>query len=280
MKKNLNRFIKNLLFGCFLFCIEISFPFYSNASNLNTDLQSIIEEERTMRKGDEEFIKEALEKNITFDELVYQKAMDTYITHQYLKKLSRVSFDTSVSTMDMGNNGNNLSTNIPLIQQLESYTCGPTSALQVIYGMNMQNTVKGSSNEEKLLELKNECLTTDNTIVYNLTNAINNHTPSGRKYGYYLGSNMTMSYFQSKVETSLYYNMAPILHAITTDIPYYNGHYSRHYIAICEVDKKNSKMRVRDCNYNNKYYGEHVESISVFYNAINKYDSRYLICMN
>lgn len=80
-------------------------------------------------------------------------------------------------------------------------------------------------------------------------------------------------------ETSLFYNTAPIIHARTAYLPYYNGHASGHYIAISEVDKANATIRLKDCNNNSAYYGQHIVSVNDAYKAINEESSRYLICM-
>lgn len=75
-------------------------------------------------------------------------------------------------------------------------------------------------------------------------------------------------------------NIAPILHAKTQYLPYYDGHDSGHYIAVSEVDKTNGIVRLSDCNCNNDYYGVHVVSVGAAYEAIFQKSQRYLIYMS
>lgn len=236
------------------------------------EIRAIMEEKRHFYLEDPEFYREASEKGLSFEELLRANAISTY------KNRISVGLQSGISMCDVGNNGNNLSTNIPLIQQTTGYNCGPTSALQVLYGMNCQNLVSGGTDAEKIEQLMDDCDTdSSGTYVYKLTNGLNLYAV--RTYEYIQGTSMTETEFQGKVETSLYYNTAPIIHARTEYLPYYNGHSSGHYIAICEVDKANQKIRLKDCNKNNAYYGVHQESISDVYKTISEVSSRYLICM-
>lgn len=45
----------------------------------------------------------------------------------------------------LGNNGQNLSANVPLIQQTSKSNCGPTSALQALYAIGDQGEVPGQT---------------------------------------------------------------------------------------------------------------------------------------
>lgn len=91
---------------------------------------------------------------------------------------------------------------------------------------------------------------------------------------------MTQAQFQAKLETSLCYNIAPILHARTQYLPYYGGHASGHYIAVSEVNKTTGTVRLSDCNKNDPYYGIHVESVEKVYQSIAAESGRYLIYMS
>ena len=237
-------------------------------------ISDIMEEQRTSYSDDSEFYREAEGKGLSFDELLRQKAVSAYYTREELGISAIVPYD-------IGNNGLCLYTNVPLIQQTKTYNCGPTAVLQVLYGMGCQNQVAGQTNEEKISQLEKDCCTNkeDGTIVWKLTNTLNKYTTRA-DYRYILGSGMTMEDFQKKVETSLFYNVAPILHARTQYLDYYNGHKSGHYIAVCEVDNSTKKIRVQDCNCNNNYYGQHTVPIEEAFRSINVESSRYLICMN
>lgn len=253
-------------------CMIVGASELNEYTQYESEIRTIMDEKRHFYLDDPEFYREASDKGLAFEELLREKAISTY------ENRIRVGIRSGMSTRDVGNNGNNLSTNIPLIQQTTSKNCGPTSALQVLYGMNCQNLVSGTTDAEKIEQLMDDCDTdSTGTMVYKLTAGLNMY--AARDYEYILGTNMTEAEFQGKVETSLYYNTAPIIHARTEYLPYYNGHASGHYIAICEVDKANKKIRVKDCNKNNAYYGVHQESISDVYKTISVVSSRYLICM-
>ena len=91
---------------------------------------------------------------------------------------------------------------------------------------------------------------------------------------------MTQAEFKAKVETSLYYNIAPILHAHTDHLLYYQGQRFNHYIAVSEVDNTTGNVRLSDCNWRNEYFGVHVESIGNAYQSIAAESDRYLIYMS
>lgn len=237
------------------------------------EILEIMEEKRAYYSMDSEFYREANSKNMNFEELLRQRAVSTYETRE------RLSMYSEIRPYDMGNNGQYLSTNVPLIQQTKSYNCGPTSALQVLYGMSCQSLVNGQNDAAKIEQLEADSGTdTTGTMVYRLTNTLNQYATRA-DYEYILGSSMTKEQFQGKVETSLYYNFAPILHARTQYLSYYGGHSSGHYIAVREVDTVNETIKLQDCNYNNNFFGQHVVSIDEAFDAIHAASSRYLICM-
>lgn len=237
-------------------------------------ISDIMQEQRTVYVEDSEFYDEAESKNLSFEELLRQKAVSAYS----IRERMGISF---AEPYDLGNNGLCFYTTVPLIQQTNYYNCGPTTALQVLYSMGCQNQVAGQTDSDKINQLGQESGTNsqDGTIVYRLTNTLNKYTTRA-DYRYILGSGMTKEDFQKKVETSLFYNVAPILHARTEYLGYYNGHRSGHYIAVCEVDNSTGKIRVQDCNINNKYFGQHTVLIEDAFEAINVESNRYLICMN
>ena len=239
---------------------------------------AIMEERREQYQEDHEHMAEATEYGISIDELLYQDALEAYPMR------IRVNMDENanngISLLDVGNNGQNLYTNVKLIQQTTTYNCGPTSALQVLYGMSRQGSVTGSTDAEKIQTLMSDCGTTsDGTYVYKLKDCLNKYSTNA-SYQYTEGRSMTQEQFQAKLETSLCYNIAPILHAKTQYLPYYEGHESGHYIAVREVDKVNGTVRLSDCNCNNTYYGVHVVSVGAAYESISQKSQRYLIYMS
>ncbi|MCI8432076.1 MAG: hypothetical protein HFH83_02620 [Lachnospiraceae bacterium] len=271
LKKKLFHFIVPvftlMVFLCNCFVVSAE-----ELDQFETTILDIMNEKRTIFVMDPEFYREAEDKGLSFDELLREKAISTYLTRKRLGIPAIVPFG-------VGNNGQCLYTNVPLIQQTESYNCGPTAALQVLYGMGCQNQVYGQTDADKISSLEEDSGTdSSGTMVYRLTNTLNKYT-TRVNYEYVLGSGMTMDEFQKKVETSLFYDTAPILHARTEYLEYYSGHRSGHYIAVREIDKTTGKIRLQDCNKNNKFFGQHVVSIEEAFKTINEENSRYLICL-
>lgn len=239
---------------------------------------AIIEERREQYQKDPEHMAEAAENGWSVEELLYHDAFEAYPMRVRINMDENASI--GISLLDVGNNGQNLSTNVKLIQQTTTYNCGPTSALQVLYGMSRQGAVSGSTDAEKIQTLMNDCgTTTDGTYVYKMKDCLNKYSTNA-SYQYMAGTSMTQDQFQAKLETSLCYNVAPILHARTQYLEYYEGHVSGHYIAVSEVDKVNGTVRLSDCNCNNDYFGVHVVSVGEAYEAISKESQRYLIYMS
>ncbi len=243
--------------------------------NLNIgEFMSILEEKRKCYQNDPEFYKEADSLQVSCERLLFRKAMSAYSARLYMNDRN------SGELYSIGNNGQILSANVALIQQTQGYNCGPTSALQVLYGLNRQNAIPGQNNAAKISQLESDCNSVgQGTIVYYLVQGINLYTTFA-DYAYYLATNMTQNQFQSKVETSLCYDMGPILHARTQYLGYYNGHSSGHYIAVSEINKINQTITLKDCNNNNSYYGQHVVSIAEAFSCIHSESGYYLICMN
>lgn len=236
-------------------------------------LQDIIIELKALYRNDEMFLMDARENGYTFDEYIIVKAEKIWLGRENAKLLFGDDLD------GYGNNGQNYWANVKLIQQPDYYSCGATSALQVLYGMSRQGYVLGTTDLDKINTLKaNTSTTTDGTMVYQVVNALNLYTPSYGNYGYYqISSSVTQAQFQALVQQSLYYDFGPILHADTSYLSYYGGYSTGHYIAVYALDLSTNQIGVKDCNYNNAYYGSHYDSIYNVYNCLHA-QGRYLIC--
>lgn len=252
---------------------------YAEDITQTEEFLAIMEEREEEYLNSSEHMAEAAKKGISIEELLYQDAIAAYPMR--VKVNRDAAANNGISLLDVGNNGQNLSTNVKLIQQTETYNCGPTAALQVLYGMGKQGSVVGVTDKDKISTLMGECYTTsDGTTVSNLTNCLNKYSTNAQ-YQYQTGRSMTQAEFQSKLETSLCYNIAPILHARTEEFLYYAGKEGGHYIAVSEVDKANGTVRLSDCNWRNEYFGVHVVSVKEAYDSISKYKyDRYLIYMS
>jgi len=218
---------------------------------------------------------EASESGMTYSAVMQERAIERKANEQAIN-----SFDNKAGANSVSNDGRYVSSNVKLIQQTKSYNCGPTAALQVLYGCNCQSKVRGTNDSEKISKLMSESGTnSDGTIVYKLKNTLNSY--SSMNYTYTAGKNLNINTLREKINNSLFYNSAPILHAKTEKISYYHGHKSGHYIAISQLDLVNNIVRVRDCNYNNQYYGTYDISLKEVYESITPAnETRYLIHLN
>lgn len=274
MKKN----IIIRLFACvtaFVMALNLScIPIQAEDVTQTDEFLEIMEERRDEYLNDSIHMQEAAEKGISIEELLYQDALAAYPTRV------KISQDAGISLLDVGNNGQCLSTNVKLIQQTTSFNCGPTAALQVLYGMGRQGAVTGTTDAAKISTLMSDCdAVSHGAVVYKLANCLSKYSTIA-SYRYTEGRTMTQAEFQAKLETSLCYNVAPILHAYTDYLSYYNGNRFYHYIAVSEVDKTTGRVRLSDCNWRNEYYGVHSESVERAYQSIAANPERYLIYMS
>ena len=239
------------------------------------NVQVIAEELREKYRGDEQFLAEMKYKNMTFEQLLLEKAEEA------LKNSNMKALNVSLAVSRASSGAGVYYANVPVIQQTKTYNCGPTSALQVIYGMGNGNAVSGSNFNEKIATLESLMGTnsTDGTYVYRLKDGLNNYSNT-YTYEYYPSTGLTMSSLETSIAGSLLNNLGPILHARTEKLSYYNGHKSGHFIAIKSINMNTDQIEVCDCNYNNKYFGVHTISLTDAYNSLTQApngSTRYLI---
>lgn len=149
-----------------------------------------------------------------------------------------------------------------------------------IGGWNGTGSIKGKSPTDKLNTLARQIETeTDGaSVVYKVRNTLNSYL-SNYKYSYYAGNTLDLQRFRIYTFNSLAFDRAPILHARTEELSYYNGHESGHYITVTEMNYNTMKVRLHDPNYNNQYYGIHFVPYTEAYDSIHRPDeTRYLIC--
>lgn len=165
----------------------------------------------------------------------------------------------------------------PAIRQTNEYNCGPTSALQALYGAGVANNVSGSTYSEKIDTLQTLSKTdTTGTIVDNLRVALNTYLSSST-YVWTQGINMNLDTFGTNVISSLSKNRPPLLHSLTSSFDYYNGKNFRHYIAIYSANKATGAVTVNDCHINDPYYGLHYVNMNQAYNSITQQSGRCLL---
>ncbi|GHU51972.1 hypothetical protein FACS1894132_00610 [Clostridia bacterium] len=171
------------------------------------------------------------------------------------------------------------------VQQSTTWYCGYASALMAIDGMGYKANVAGTTNAAKQTTLRNLNPWSDygdGAFVSELVADLNYYIPSsGKQYGFYAAATMSINTFKSKVYTSLQYNRAPILHASTTNLPYYGDVTLDHYIAISSIDQQYSTVVLRDPHYNGAYFGNHTVNVPDALSTISSEsgsNGRYLIC--
>lgn len=86
--------------------------------------------------------------------------------------------------------------------------------------------------------------------------------------------------FQSLIWNSLIHNRPVLLHARTEYLPYYKGHSSRHYLSLDWYGKEPQKVRIKDCNYNPDYNGDHIVPVTKAYECVHEIADRYVISSN
>lgn len=252
---------------------------HTNGKQINSNIENPeIEEIRleliSIYKDSKEFLLEAKNKNISFDELINEKAYETYRMRKIISKLYNRIIPNIVI-------GDVYYANVPVIKQSTSNNCGAASALQALYGLGCQSNVPGSTDNSKMATLTKDMKIEENgsAYVYLVTNTLNKYSPN-YTYSYYGISSMNMNQLKNRIATSLQFDAAPILHARTEYLSYYNGHASGHYIAVGSINVSTNDITVKDCNYNDKYRGTFTITLQEAYDALDRYkDERYLICL-
>lgn len=166
-----------------------------------------------------------------------------------------------------------------LVQQLNGYTCGPASSYMAIGGWGGTGSIAGSTTTAKLNTLASQMESASGvgTYVYKLRNILNTYTDD-YDYDYYEGSTLDELHFRIYTFNSLSYDRAPILHAKTAALSYYNGHNTGHYIAVTEFDYNTMEVRLHDPHNSNTYYGIHQVPYEEAYSSVADYSGRYYIC--
>ena len=102
-------------------------------TGVSSEKAKIYGEKRELFLNDPMFHLEAAKKGLTFEELLNMKV--ERILSNAKRGVNNKKVNNRPILRAVGNQGNNLFAHVKLIKQPDSYSCGPTSALQVIYGM-------------------------------------------------------------------------------------------------------------------------------------------------
>lgn len=177
----------------------------------------------------------------------------------------------------MPSNGNTAYIDFPMFKQKNGYYCGPSSALTAIYGKGRESKVSGSNYDAKQTTLASAMGTSSSTgtVVNRVTSVLNKYMDNYYSYHYEPSKNdiAMLSLYGLSAE------YAPIMHARTDALDYYNGYSTGHYIPIIfvSVDSNNldnTSLAVMDNNRNDDYYGTHDITLR---EASNCMKGRYLI---
>lgn len=171
------------------------------------------------------------------------------------------------------------SVDAPLIKQINSYYCGPANALQVIYSLGKEGSVSGSTDSSKQSTLGSNMGTASGvgTYVYKMRNELNKYVSSNQFSYIQVKGNLSYSDFLQGTFGSLANDRAPILHAKTQFLSYYNGYSTGHYITIQSVHGPSETCTLLDTNPNAKYYGYQNVPVSEAFDAVGALSGRYLI---
>ncbi|QIB70305.1 hypothetical protein Ami103574_13835 [Aminipila butyrica] len=237
------------------------------------DTRARIEESvREEYENDEQYLMQNAENPSGAEEMI-QTIIDNRINRE--KNLVNKDLSNSIGINSLAaNTSSKWSVSNPVIfKQSKTWNCGPASALIAIAGWN--GYVKGSTNAKKMatLETAMGSNSSDGTMVYKMVDVLNTYT-SG--YAYKKGSRLDSWDFMVSIEDSVAKDKAPILHAKTKYLDYYNGHNTGHYIAIVADDSKYTTVTLHDTNRDDAYYGAHEVPMSQAHDAVSATE-RYLI---
>ncbi len=230
------------------------------------------------------------ENAITDESVLWQKVMEEYQNdEQFLNNLEEdpesamqmienaVEKEMNLLLMPMAGDQAVAYCTVPDIWQKPNQ-CGAASAYQAIAGAGGAGNIAGSSVEAKVETLWKEVRDDgqNSSVVWKITRSLNSYVPGGN-YTYKEGGVIGQSAFELYTAQSLLANHPVILHAITTNIDYYNKHYSRHYICVSGINRNTGIVTVVDCNNNESYHGTHTMSVTEAYGSITEEAARYLI---
>lgn len=194
------------------------------------------------------------------------------------------AFDNPVSITPLAGETDHAYVTTSLIRQSKDNNCSVANALMAIKGMGKYSSVAGSSANAKQATLESqliEGLGASGAKVYDVRQLLNRYTGNRYNYNYYQGLSVSSSTFRSYIYNSLVFDRAPLLHAWTEKLKYYNGHETGHYLTVTDMNYNTKKITVYDSNRNDKYYGKHGISFEEAFAIVQKDNvgaPRYFIC--
>lgn len=234
--------------------------------------ENIEAEVREKYENDPMFILETQEKGSAWTEAYLNRIIDRKV--ERAKKVSPYSDPDAIQQVSM-----------TAIEQTEEYNCGPTNALMVLYTAGRASRVSGSNDAEKIetLSASNYCDCDENSggsMVYKVKNTINAFMPSNQQnYSYEEPSSKTD--FIDEIYHSLQEGYAAIMHSDNSELPYWDGYGSGHYVSVYYINTNTTNNTVKVADSYNGYYcenspyldtfGKHTISINDAYYALKDY---------
>ena len=176
--------------------------------------------------------------------------------HDYISSLSSVqSLMRNGMTLDV-------SLNVPLIQQAETYYCGPASALMVAKYLKIVSSTYTQGDMANKIGT-----TTDGSSSNQIVTALNSLLRSAGKSTSYQRCSISTTNFNDSIIYSLNNNY-PIIFSVKSMPKYYSS--SGHFIAmkgfvaplVLGTDSyRVSTVTINDCHYNDEYFGTYTYSI-------------------
>ena len=157
------------------------------------------------------------------------------------------------------------------ITQCENHYCAPAAVLQALYTAGVADKVSGSTDDAKQRTLAAAgALNTDvdgATWIANVPRVLDKYTGRTRKWEAYTVTNNQSgkSALAYRVKANHMYGQATIYLTQTTQLPYYNGTTSNHYITGISIqtmdgtyyDYDNMVIVVADPHYDSRFHGNH-----------------------
>ena len=177
----------------------------------------------------------------------------------------------SSSSADFKWNTTFLGVNVPLIKQCANNYCGPTSVLQVLYGMNFDCSIFGDDLIEQMSTMAGYMNLTPggNGASYaDIHEKLNNYLELDAQGNCYKprwpGTDSTVAL--DCISDSLSSGYPSILY-FQGRLPNYNS-FADHYVAIVGCDYESGLVVYSDCNYNSAYFGIHTAYIDEIYDSV------------
>jgi hypothetical protein len=245
--------------------------------------QAVFDELALLYANDYMFNRELASRGLSMEELLVEKTI-AFLHNQAL-------MDASIRSRNIA--GNIRWANVPLIQQHRNNTCGPASALQALHALNRHTSVSGRTDYERMSTLASEMFMqgfinsshprypgATSAYVYRMTRSLNAHSPTFQ-YRHIAGYSMTIDQLRHQLATSLSFGVAPIIHARTEHLSYYNGRASGHYIAVSAINLATDMVTLSDCNWRAAYHGVFTVPLTEVHASIQRHRgySRYLLVM-